>query len=146
MKILDSTKKSLTRFLSSSASFGLAGYFLVFMLTTLVAACDGSGSDGQGVATTEPVVAIAGPIIAIRVNQTATLDGSKSNTSASAPLSYNWSFSHKPDLSETSLQGATTATPFFDADVRGVYMVQLVVSANGNTSQRAIQKIGRAHV
>lgn len=138
MKILDSTKKSLTSFPSPSATFG---YFLVFMLTILVAGCSGSGSDSQGVATTVPVFAKTGPILAIRVNHTANLDGSKSNTSAPAPLSYNWSFSHRPDLSEAILQGATTANPFFVADVKGVYMAQLIVSANGMTSQRAIQTV-----
>ena len=141
MKFLDSTKTSFSNFPSSLATFNLAGYFLVFMLTVLVAGCDGSGSNGQGVATSAPVVAIAGPIVAIRVNQTANLDGSKSSTSSLASLSYNWSFSHKPDLSETILQGATTANPFFDADVKGVYMVQLIVSANGVSSQRAIQTV-----
>ncbi|MBE9560077.1 MAG: hypothetical protein IMF15_04770, partial [Proteobacteria bacterium] len=141
MKSFDSTKKPLTNFSGSVTTFNLVGYFLIFMLTALVTGCDGSGSNSQGVATTEPVVAKTGPIVAIRVNQTAILDGSKSNTSSPASLSYNWSFSHKPDLSETSLQGATTANPFFDADVKGVYMVQLVVSANGISSQRAIQTV-----
>ena len=144
MKFLDYTKKSLTNFLSSVASFDLAGYVLVFMLTVLVAGCGESEGGGQGAAssaTTLPVVAKTGPIVAIRVNQVADLDGSKSFTSMSASLSYNWSFSHKPDTSKASLQGATTANPNFIADVKGVYMVQLVVSANGFTSQRAIQTV-----
>jgi len=141
MNALVHTKNLLTRLLNPAACFDLAGYFLVFILIALATGCDGKGSDNQGATTTLPAVAKTGPIIAVRVDQSANLDGSKSQTSSTEPLSYHWSFSHKPDHSQTTLQGATTANPFFVADVRGVYMVQLEVSANGFTSQRAIQTV-----
>jgi len=115
-------------------------YFFIFMLTVLAAGCDSSESDSLNQATLS-VVAKAGPIIAIRVDEPAVLDGSRSFTSLSASLSFNWSFSHKPDASNTTLQNASTERPSFIADVKGVYMVQLLVSANGITSQRAIQTV-----
>jgi hypothetical protein len=121
----------------------LTVYFVVLMLALSITACGGE-SDGQITArsaSAAPVVARTGPIIAIRVDETAILDGSKSYTSLSAPLSYNWSFSHKPDTSDAQLQGETTASPSFSADVSGVYMVQLVASANGISSKRAIQTV-----
>jgi len=81
-----------------------------------------------------------GPIKAVQVGNVATLDGSGSQGSRGLQeaLIYNWSFTHKPDGSTAALQDATTATPSFTADVRGTYMVQLVVSAAGVTSARTI--------
>ena len=122
----------------------LTSYFFVLMMTILVAGCGGSEGSGQGAersASTAPVIARIGPIISVRVGETAILDGSKSYTSLSAPLSFSWSFSHKPDASDTTLQAATSANPSFVADAKGVYMVQLVASANGVSSQRAIQTV-----
>ena len=83
-------------------------------------------------------IARPGPLVAVRVGETAKLDGSKSRTSSQEPLTYAWSIAFKPDGSSTELQEATTASPSFYADVRGTYMVQLVVSAVGVSSQRAI--------
>jgi hypothetical protein len=122
----------------------LASYFLVLMLAVLVTGCGGSGNGEQGTTAsgiTSPVVARIGAIVAVRVGETAVLDGSKSSTSMSAPLSFNWAFSHKPHASKAELQGASTANPSFVADAKGVYMVQLIASANGVSSQRAIQTV-----
>jgi Cytochrome c7 and related cytochrome c len=122
----------------------LTSYFFVLMLAVLAAGCGGSGNGEQGTTAsgiTSPVVARIGPIVATRVGETAVLDGSKSSTAMSAPLSFNWAFSHKPHASKAELQGATTANPSFIADAKGVYMVQLIVSANGISSQRAIQTV-----
>ncbi|WP_455222965.1 cytochrome c3 family protein [Kaarinaea lacus] len=138
--------------------------FFVVMLTVFVTACgSGGGNDSgpgtgsgtgtgtgngtlPGDGTTPPptstvvvdVLASAGPIVAVRVGEVAVLDGSRSSTSAQEPLSFNWSFSSKPDGSNAILQDATTAQPSFTTDVRGTYMVQLVVSAAGVTSPRVI--------
>ena len=92
-------------------------------------------------ATAPVVVAKTGPIVAVRVGETSILDGSKSFTSSAAPLRFSWSFTHKPDASSARLQGATTVNPSFVADARGVYMVQLVASDAGVSSQRAIQTV-----
>ena len=120
----------------------LIGYLFAAMLAVFVAGCgespDGSGSIGFDV---EDVIARTGPIVAVRVGETPTLDGSKSITTLAGPLSFSWSFSSKPDASDTTLLNAATANPTFFADVRGAYMVQLVVTAAGVSSQRAIQLV-----
>ena len=68
---------------------------------------------------------------------TAYLDGSKSTSSGGA-LSYAWSFVSKPTGSTAVLANATTANPTFVPDKAGPYAVQLVVSANGASSPRAV--------
>jgi len=112
-----------------------------------VAGC-GGGSEDQTVTGTTPttetfvdIEANPGPIVAVRVGEIALLDGSKSKPESAGTLSYNWSFTSKPDGSSAELQGAATASPSFIADVRGVYIVQQVVSAKGVTSQRAITTV-----
>jgi len=82
-----------------------------------------------------------GLIIAVRVGEVAILDGSDSSASTTDPLSYAWSFSSKPDGSDAQLQNAISATPSFTTDVVGTYMVQLVVSAGGASSERAITSV-----
>lgn len=127
----------------------LSGSLLAFMLAALVTGCGGGGEFAPGQTTVPPgaggsdvveVFSRPGPIVAVRVGETANLDGSRSSTSSpyEQPLEFNWSFTHKPDASIAELQGATTANPDFVADARGVYMVQLVVSSGGVTSQRQI--------
>jgi len=119
----------------------LIGYFFALMLITLVAGCDRGKGAPPAPSNTAPVVAKVGPIIGVRINETPVLDGSKSFTAFSSSLSYNWAFTHKPDGSNAILNGETTAIPSFIADAKGVYTVQLEVSAKGITSERAIQVI-----
>ena len=71
---------------------------------------------------------------------TAYLDGSKSTSSggASLTLNYAWSFVSKPTGSNAILAGANTAKPTFVPDKAGAYAVQLVVSALGASSPRAV--------
>ncbi len=69
---------------------------------------------------------------------TAYLDGSGSTTTGGDPLSYAWSFVSRPNGSNAALTGADTATPTFMPDKAGPYTVQLVVTANGVSSQRAV--------
>ena len=69
---------------------------------------------------------------------TAYLDGSKSTSSDGQPPSYAWSFVSKPSGSNAVLAGATTAKPTFVPDKAGAYTVQLVVSAQGVSSPRAV--------
>ena len=106
--------------------------------------CGGSSSSGNSSNNTATVYLAArtGPIVPVRVGETAFLDGTKSTSSSpSEPLTYNWSFSSKPNASSTLLQAETTANASFVADVRGTYILQLVVSAAGVSSQRAIQTV-----
>jgi hypothetical protein len=118
--------------------------FFAAALAVISVGC-GGGPGSNGAAPTEKTAsstiiinADPGNIIAVRVDETAELDGSSSSASTGQPLTYAWSFSHKPDVSNTQLENATTANPSFVADARGTYMVQLVVSAGGASSQRAI--------
>ena len=157
MKSLDRAKNSIIKLLSPALTFDLSGYFLVFMLTIFVSGCgggsEGGSEGGSGDQTVTPttappvvehyidIAAISAPIVAVRVGQMATLVDSKSYAISAQPLSYSWSFSYKPDGSLAVLQGATTATPSFVPDVRGTYMVQLLVSAEGITSQRAVTSV-----
>jgi hypothetical protein len=66
------------------------------------------------------------------------LDGTASSTTTSASLNYNWTMIAQPDGSTTKLMGETTAQPSFVADVVGTYRIQLVVTAGGLISQRAM--------
>ena len=118
------------------------------MFVVFVAGCGGGGSGDQAVAPTSPfattyyeLTAVPGAMVGVRVNEVAMLDGSLSSTTSTEPMSYSWSFSHKPDASLAVLQGATTAEPSFIADVPGIYMVELLVSAGGDTSQRAVSMV-----
>jgi hypothetical protein len=126
----------------------LTGYLFAVTFAALIAGCGGSPDGGAtGSLPTAGVFLTArtGGIVAVRVGETAILDGSRSTSpSTTVPLSYSWSFASKPDASDdiaSQLQNATTATPSFTADARGTYMVQLVVSAEGVSSQRDIQLV-----
>lgn len=72
---------------------------------------------------------------------TAYLDGSKSSSSDGQVFSYSWSFNSKPAGSQVVLQGANTAKPTFKPDKAGSYAVQLVISAQGVTSSRAVTEV-----
>ncbi len=134
----------------------LSRYFISLLFIATVAGC--GGGDGSTGKTAESPIAgngvliearTAGGVKSARVNETVFLDGSKSYISSNQPsfsstnagLVYSWSFSHVPEGSAATIEDATTATPSFVADVTGDYLVQLVVSANGNTSKRTIQLI-----
>ena len=129
----------------------LVTYLFACMLVIFFTGCGGGGGSAdpaETVISTSPfatsfneLTAVPGPMVGVRVNEVAMLDGSLSSTTSTEPLSYSWSFSYKPDTSLAVLQGATTAEPSFIADVPGVYMVELLVSAEDVTSQRAIAMV-----
>ncbi|MCP4878099.1 MAG: hypothetical protein GY896_21815, partial [Gammaproteobacteria bacterium] len=115
-----------------------------------MSACGGGDGDSSSTRTgweVNELVPRTGPIVAVRVDEVATLDGSRSYIDATSPssqgeaddLNYHWSFSYKPDESKAVLQNAGTARPSFVADVRGVYIVQIELSYRGLTSNREIQ-------
>lgn len=123
----------------------ILGSILLFLFVLFAAGCGGgdtpsSTSSGGSTAAASPdtVIADAGDIVAVRVDEVAILDGTGSSTSLSAPLTYAWAFTHKPAGSTTDLVNPTSANPSFTADVEGTYMVELVVSAGGVSSRRAI--------
>jgi len=125
------------------------GCIFACLLAVLVASCGGGAGDADLPQADAPVaatrafeiVARTGPVVAVRVGQTANLSDLNSYTSSEQPLNYQWSFSSKPDGSNAVLQNATTQNPSFVADVRGDYRVQLVVNAEGIFSARAVQLV-----
>lgn len=126
----------------------LIGCAFAFLLFLFVAGCGGgdSGSGGNAplngaTAASAAVRADAGNIVGVRVDETVTLDGSASSATSGEPLTYAWSFTHKPHASNAVLQNTTSAYPSFVADMPGTYMVQLVVTAGGVTSPRAIASV-----
>jgi len=56
------------------------------------------------------------------------LNGSLSSDPDGDALTFNWSFSEAPTGSSAQLLGADTETPYFIADLQGVYVIQLTVS------------------
>ncbi|MES2960372.1 MAG: PKD domain-containing protein [Pseudomonadota bacterium] len=80
-------------------------------------------------------VAKAGPRQrGVAIGQTVALDGSKSYDPNGTAVMYTWKFKSKPKKSTAALQGGTTVAPTFVPDVRGNYVVQLVVSDGQLTS------------
>lgn len=86
-------------------------------------------------------VAVAGPDQVVSAGSLVTLDATDSIEVDGRPLSYNWQFYSIPPGSAAALQDATTTTPFFTADVDGVYVVQLEVD-NGQRNSNDTALIG----
>ena len=117
----------------------VSGYLFMFLLILLTAGCSSGGDSGGGRNGAVGFVDIQtdpGPIITVEVGQEAVLDGSDS--SPQGTVSFAWSFSHKPDLSDAVLLDANSPNPRFTPDVRGSYMVQLIVTSRGVVSGRDI--------
>ncbi|MEZ5556989.1 MAG: hypothetical protein R3E86_00365 [Pseudomonadales bacterium] len=135
----------LKRLLSGNFTECLPGLLLALVL----GGCSGGGSqssDPVPIPGATPdgitnVVARPGPIVQTSVGDTAVLDGSKSISSPDQVLTFDWSFSSMPDGSTAELMDATFADPSFVPDVAGTYVVQLLVSADGVTSRRAVQVV-----
>ena len=144
--------------LAHGLSRKVLGCLSALLLIMSMSGC--GGGSGSAPAGTSPVAPItgdsavieartAGGIMAAKVNEVVALDGTKSVFSSNTPefistntvLSYSWSFSSIPEGSSAELQNPTTSNPSFTADVAGDYLVQLVVSARGYTSKRAVQLI-----
>jgi hypothetical protein len=89
---------------------------------------------GEAYSRTPPALACAGSTDPY----SAVLDGSRSTSSDGTPLSYAWAFVSKPAGSNAQLVGADTARPTFTPDKGGPYAIQLVVTASGVASSRAV--------
>jgi hypothetical protein len=79
-------------------------------------------------------IADAGPDQLVASGATVTLDGTASLDAEGAVLGYAWSFAARPDGSTTTIANSTTSAPSFLPDVRGRYIVQLVVTDGATTS------------
>jgi len=78
-------------------------------------------------ATNTAPVADAGANQLVATAATVTLDGSGSFDANGDALIYYWKFISKPVQSSASLSSATTVSPTFTADVKGKYVLALVV-------------------
>jgi hypothetical protein len=73
-------------------------------------------------------IAEAGPDQTAFVTQTVILDGRDSLDFGGRKLTYFWSFSALPAGSNAELSDETAAEPSFDVDLRGDYIIQLIVN------------------
>ena len=79
-----------------------------------------------------PPVANAGAPQSANIGTAATLDGSNSQSSGGAALTYKWSMVGVPAGSTAQLNNPTSQSPSFTLDKRGVYVAQLIVN-DGHT-------------
>jgi len=122
------------------------GFFVFFGLAVLLLGCAGEEDTPKDSGPTinvlpEEILPNAGITVKVNVGQEAVLDGTKSTTLVNAPMSYVWSFTHRPDGSNAVLLNAKTATPKFLADVRGTFIAKLVVKVGGVSSSAAYVSI-----
>jgi hypothetical protein len=79
-------------------------------------------------------VAVAGTNDVILNGFNANLDGTASTDADGDPLTYLWSFVSVPTGSMASFNDETSATPFFNVDQDGTYVVSLVVNDGRESS------------
>jgi len=126
----------------------------ILLLIALTACGGGSSATDPVVAepapglTSPPVVEVApgafartGPIVGVVIGEMAVLDGSRSSSSSTDPLSFEWAFTSSPVGSNAVLQDSASAAPGFVPDLPGTYVVQLIVRSGSMTSRRAISLV-----
>ena len=113
-------------------------YIVLFTLLLTLVGCGGGGDSSSTAATVsvvpKDIFPDPGLTVQVQVGQLALLDGSGSSNSAGHGMNYQWVFTHRPDGSQAALQNANSANPGFVADVRGTYIVKLVVTVAGVSS------------
>jgi len=107
----------------------------VFCIMVLLAGCGGDDDSGAGGAGSTAPSAQATADETVPVGVQVTLDGSASDSSSGAPLSYQWTLTEKPPGSAASLTSPASVRATFTPDVAGIYIATLVVFANGVASQ-----------
>ncbi len=75
-----------------------------------------------------PPVAVAGSYPAYAIGDLVQLDGTGSYDSDGQTLNFSWSFVSRPSGSSAQLSSPASPTPSFAADVRGSYVVKLIVN------------------
>ncbi len=83
----------------------------------------------------------AGPDQQVKEGDTVQLDGSASNDADQNPLTYQWSFTAKPQNSAAVLTDTTADKPSFLAEQAGLYVLQLIVNDGKLNSQAATVSI-----
>lgn len=122
---------------------------LLVGLMSLLQACGGGGSDCNllgslacGSSDDKPAnmapVARAASGLSVLLNQAVTLDGSASTDANNDVLSYKWAWVSKPASSLAAFDDARSVKPVFTADVKGLYVVSLVVSDGKLDSQSVL--------
>jgi hypothetical protein len=138
-------------------SGSLIGFLFILSLVVFAAGCgEGSDSGGNNSGDNPPqgdeqTDVVAGPvgIVTLDVNdssgnplsesaRTVTLDGSNSHAGTTKPDTYSWKMNSKPPASQAVLLSNNGETTSFVADKKGTYVVQLIVTSGGVSSERTI--------
>ncbi|RMG15920.1 MAG: hypothetical protein D6729_11640 [Deltaproteobacteria bacterium] len=98
--------------------------FPVVVVLPLLAGCPPETGGGENHAP----IAVAGEDFSVSVGEAAGFDGSESSDPDGDALTFAWRFREIPTGSAASLEDADTAEAWFVPDVRGDYVVELVVS------------------
>ena len=93
-----------------------------------------------------PPVAYAGAHQNVTEGDTVTLDGSGSSDADGDLITYAWSFVSKPEGSNAVLTGSDTVSPIFTADIKGTYVIGLVVNDGSVDSESVNVVVGVSEV
>jgi uncharacterized delta-60 repeat protein len=80
----------------------------------------------------QPPVANAGPDQTVTAGATVQLTSAGSSDPEGSALSYFWTFQSKPSGSTAHFSNSNAANPIFIADMRGTYVVELIVNDGGS--------------
>jgi len=106
-------------------------FLIIFSILPMISSCKDKGNNSVDVDSNTVPIAVAGLDKTVVVGSLVTLDGGGSSDLENSSLTYNWSFTEKPDSSSSVLSDTTNVAPSFVADVVGNYILRLVVN-DGN--------------